>query len=193
MVKKLSLDIGTITSKVAKYKQILKNTIQYRQEWHVHLKSTIVETLEFISEESSLGAKVHVRDSIENMEAVVFDLGRVHSGMKEKIDQSDIKKTIVKTQGALVYQQLFNGKIMVMIILPYIEGYGEPRPPKNVEILRPEELKQGFILRHVEEFLKDVTDWEDYDDDQPAKPVIGFNSTIGFNNSTEDGLEEMTG
>jgi hypothetical protein len=82
---------------------------------------------------------------------------------------------------------------MVMIVLPYIEGYGEPRPPKNVEILRPEELKQGFILRHVEEFLKDVTDWEDYDDDQPAKPVIGFNAPIGFDSNSEDGLEEMTG
>jgi hypothetical protein len=190
---KIKLDVGSITTKVNKYKKILDNTIAYREEWHKHLKKMIVETLEFISKESNLGAKVVVRDSIENMEAVVFDLGRVHSGLREKVDQSDIKKTIVKTQGALVYQQLFNGKIMVMIILPYIEGYGEPRPPKNVEILRPEELKQAFILRHVEEFLKDLTDWEDYDDDQPAKSVIGFNAPIGYNPNNSEDLDEMTG
>ena len=191
----MKLDVGTLTSKVNAYKQILANTIKYREEWHNELKKMIVDTLEHIAKETNLDAKVIVRDNVENMEAVVFDLGRVHSGLREKISESDIKKTIVKTQGAIVYQQLFNGKIMIMIIYPYIEGYGEPKPPKNIEILRPEELKQGFILRHVEEFIKEITEWEDYDDDQPSKPIIGFTPKIGFqnNNPEDDDLDDMTG
>lgn len=192
-MSKLNLDLGSIGSKVSKYKRILDNTIKYREEWHTQLRKMIVDTLEYIMKESGIEAKITVKDSIENMEAVVLDLGRVHSGLREKVDQSDIKKTIVKTQGALIYQQLFNGKIMVMIILPYIEGYGEPRPPKNVEILRPEELKQPFILRHVEEFLTEITDWEDYDDDQPARQVIGFNAPVGFVGNEGEDLDQMTG
>ena len=184
--KNINLDLGTIVSKVNAYKQILDNTISYRQSWKKELKDMIVDTLSYINEHSELGAMVIVRDNIENMEAVVLDLGRVHSGMSEKIESSDVKKTIVKTQGGLVYQQLFNGKIMIMIIYPYIEGYGEPRPPKTIEIVRPHELKQGFILRHVEALLKEITEWEDYDDDQPNKPVIGFGNTIGFNHKKED-------
>lgn len=190
---KINLDLGSIGTKVSKYKLILDNTIKYREEWHTQLKKMIVDTLEFIKEESGIEANVHVKDPIENMEAVVFDLGTVHSGLREKVDQSDIKKTIVKAQGALVYQQLFNGKIMVMIILPYIDGYGEPRPPKNIEILRPEELKQPFILRHVEEFLNEITDWEDYDDDQPTRQVIGFNPPVGFDAQDVGDLDQMTG
>ena len=53
-------------------------------------------------------------------------------------------------------------------------------PQKNVEILRPHELKQEYIIRHMEEFVKEVTQWEDYDDDLPEKSAIGFSKPIGF-------------
>lgn len=178
---KISLDLGSITAKVNAYNQTLKNTIEYRKVWHDHLKQMIVDTLTHINEETGLGANITVKDNIENMEAVLLDMGRVHSGMSELVESSDVKKTIVKTNGGLVYQQLFNGKLMIMIIYPYIEGYGEPRQPKNIEILRPAELKQPFILRHIETLLQEVTEWEDFDDDEPAKSVVGFNNPIGFN------------
>ena len=73
---------------------------------------------------------------------------------------------------------------MVMIVYPYIDGYGEPRPPKNLEILRPHELGQEYIIRHMEEFLNEVTQWEDYDDDLPEKSVIGFNKPIDSQQET---------
>ena len=101
------------------------------------------------------------------------------------MEDTDIKRIMIKTNGALVYQQLFNGKIMIMIVSPSIEGYGEPKPPKMMEILRPEELKTPFILRHIEAFLKDITEWEDYDDDEPQKPNNAF-SPIGFNRDYDD-------
>lgn len=183
---KIKLDLGSLPAKVNAYKKILDNTIAYRKEWQKGLKEMIINTLDFINDNTELGGKVIVRDQIENMEAVVLDLGRVHSGMRELIQDSDIKKTIVKTQGGLIYQQLFNGKVMVMIVYPYIDGYGEPRPPKNVEILRPEELKQGFIIRHFQEFIKEITEWEDYDDDRPNKPIIGYTHPIGFNANKEE-------
>jgi hypothetical protein len=61
---------------------------------------------------------------------------------------------------------------MITVMYPFIEGLGNPRPPKNVEILRPAELKPPFLLRHVEEFLKEIIGWEDFDDDVPQP--IGF-------------------
>ncbi len=186
----MKLDIGTIQSKTNAYKGILKNTEDYRKVWKSELKKMIIDTLEYINTEADLGAEVILKENIDNMEAIVYDLGRVHSGLSERVEDTDIKKTIIKTQGALIYQQLFNGKIMIMIIYPYIEGYGEPKPPKNLEILRPEELKQSFILRHIEILLKEITEWEDYDDDEPSKSVIGFNNHIGFNQPGEDLIEE---
>ena len=100
-----------------------------------------------------------------------------------KISQEERTINLVKPtnqESSLIYQQLFNGKIIVMLVSPHIEGYGQPKPPLSLEILRPDELKVPFIIRHMESFLKDITDWEDFDDDEPQKASSGF-TPIGFN------------
>lgn len=176
----MNIDLTALKNKVDDYQEILENTKNFRQDWKETLKPMIMATLQKAIDETNLNAEVIVKDQIENLEAVVLDLGRTHSGMKEKVEDTDIKKTIIKTQGAVVYQQLFNGKVMVMFIYPYIDGYGEPRPPKNLEILRPQELSKEFIVRHLEVFMNEITQWEDYDDDLPAKNAIGFSNPIGF-------------
>ncbi len=182
----MSLDLSTLKNKVSQYKGMLENTKNFRQDWKETLKAMIMDTLTKINADTDLGADVIVKDQVENLEAVVLDLGRVQSGMNEKVEDTDIKKIIIKTQGAVVYQQLFNGKIMVMFVYPYIDGYGEPRPPRNLEILRPHELKSEAIVKHVEEFISEITQWEDYDDDLPAKNAIGFSNHIGFQQEVND-------
>lgn len=170
-----------IKQKVKKYQEILENTLQYRKDWDEYLKELIITTLEHISEETGLKASVEVQDNIENMELVIFNLGRSTSGISEKVDEK-LKKPMLKSNGALIFQQLFNGKILVLVSVPHIEGYGDPRPPRTIEILRPDELKKPFIYRHTEIFLKDVIEWEDYDDDAPQEKrsfsQIGFNMPI---------------
>jgi len=170
-----------IQQKVKKYQEILENTVQYRKDWNDDLKEMIIKTLEKISKETGLKAEVEIQDKVENMEIIVFNLGRSTSGISEKVDDK-LKRPMIKSNGALIYQQLFNGKILILVSLPHIEGYGQPGPPKTIEILRPDELKKPFIYRHMEIFLKDVTEWEDYDDDAPQQKSnfnqIGFNSQI---------------
>ena len=68
-----------------------------------------------------------------------------------------------------------------MTVNPSIEGYGEPKAPHMQEILRPSELKAGFILRHVESLVSSISEWEDYDDGNKKKEAfnpIGFQSGI---------------
>jgi hypothetical protein len=77
---------------------------------------------------------------------------------------------------------------MVMLVSPHIEGYREPKPPLSLAILRPAELSAGSIIEHVKEWLDDITEWEDYDDDDPGKKPfepIGFRHTL--NHSTGNG------
>ncbi len=171
------MDLGSLPSKVEGYKKILKNTLEYRKIWDESLKDMIENTLKTINEGTGLNAKIEVRDNIENLEAVVLDLGRSSSGLAEHIEDSGVKRVMIKSNGALIYQQLFNGKIMVMTLNPSIEGYGEAKPPKMVEILRPDEIKEGFMIRHVDTLMKEITEWEDYDDDNKKKE--SFNP-IGF-------------
>lgn len=172
------MDTGTLISKVNKYKQILENTLKYREAWHKEVKPLLTETLDEILRQSGLTkGEVIVRDNIENLEAVVLDLGRSSSGISENLDDSGVMRTMIKSNGSLIYQQLFNGKIMVMTVSPHIEGYGQPKPPTTLEILRPEELKKPFVIRHLETFFNEITEWEDYDDDEQRPNTIGFNPT----------------
>ncbi|MCB0563296.1 MAG: hypothetical protein KDD01_02845, partial [Phaeodactylibacter sp.] len=59
----------------------------------------------------------------------------------------------------------------------------QPRPPKTIAIYRPEELKEPYFVRHMEDLIQEITNWEDYDDDEPNKK-IGFQ--LNFN---PDGIE----
>lgn len=181
----MNLDLGAIISKSNNYKRILENTLKYREDWKATIKPMLKETLEYILKETELKAQIKEQNNIENLEAIVLDLGKSSSGISESLEDTGIKRTMVKTNGGLVYQQLFNGKIMIMALSPHIEGYGEARPPRTLEILRPDELKQPFIVRHFESMLKDITDWEDFDDDQPQKSNIGF-TPIGYINGEEN-------
>ena len=177
----MALDLGTLVSKANEYKLILENTQEYRVQWDKKMKPLILKTLKEILKQTGINGKINIQDNIENLEAIVLDLGRSASGISENLENTDIKRAMIKSNGTLIYQQLFNGKVMIMTVSPYIEGYGEPKPPKPLEILRPRELSTGFIIRHMETFLKEITEWEDYDDDEPSKKNA-FNP-IGFNRS----------
>ena len=101
-------------------------------------------------------------------------MGHVESGISERLGVG-VVRNMIKQNGSLIYQQLFNGKILVLINYPYIEQYGQPQPPKTVAIYRPEELRDAYFQRHLELLLQEVTAWEDYDDDVPEP-----NQRIGF-------------
>ena len=166
-----------LKSKVSHYKAVLKHTAEYRKAWKDALKANIKDHLSKLNEATKLGAKVEERAQIANLEAVVLTLGDVKSGMYQQLN-NDIQRHMIKHNGSLVYQQLFNGKVIVLINYPFIENYGQPKAPKTVGIYRPEELKEPFYIRHMEEFMKEISTWEDYDDDEPHQK-IGFH--LNFN------------
>ncbi len=171
-------DLMSLKNKVRKYEEIRQNTQTYRDAWHNSLKNSLIELLKKTCAEVGLEATVEVRSQVQNLEAVVLSLGKVHSGIYEALE-NEMKRQFVRANGMLVYQQLFNGKIIVMVMPPYIEGIGEPQPSKMIAIYRPEELQPPFIIRHLEEFVRDITEWEDYDDDEKQPQKIGFN--VGYN------------
>ncbi len=158
--------------RVNQYKEVLVNTDNYRKIWRDNLCTEITGTLENLIKAVGLEARVEIRSEMANLEAIVLSLGTVKSGVAERLTE-EFHRDLVKHNGALIYQQLFNGKIIVLINYPYIENYGEPRPPKTIAIYRPEELREPYFIRHLEEFIQEVTNWEDFDDDEPNKK-IGF-------------------
>jgi len=174
-------DAQNLIRKVQRYQEVLENTRLYRESWNKGLKKHITEHLQELAKLGGLMATVEARTDIQNLEAVVLTLGAVESGLGEPVVEG-LHRDLIKHRGSLVYQQLFNGKILVLINYPYIEKYGEPQPPKTIAIYRPEELKEPYFIRHVENFVTEMTAWEDYDDDVMPDP----NQRIGFKMNFEE-------
>lgn len=171
-------ELFNLKRRVIQYKEVLKNTTTYREAWKEHLKANIIKQLETLIEATGLEATVSVREDMDNLQAVVLSLGDIESGILQQVGASKIPRSLIKHNGSLIYQQLFNGKVVVLIQYPMIEGYGEPQPPKSIAIYRPEELTEPFFVRHMEDFMKEVTNWEDYDDDDKPAKQIGFNLNL---------------
>lgn len=166
-------DLKGLIKRVQHLKTILQNTHDYRKEWDAGLKDDIINSITEMTQAAELEVDIEVRDQIENLEAIIVSLGKSNSGISERLED-DLSRPFIRHGGVLVYQQLFNGKILVMINYPYIEGYGEPRPPKNIAIYRPEEIQRPYLIRHLEDLVKETAEWEDYDDDDVNHKKIGF-------------------
>lgn len=180
-------DYANLQKRVRDYERVLANVQQYRNVWTDSLKDTIARKIEQMIKTTKLDAMVEKKEQFGNLESVVCALGKSASGIFARVDE-DTNKPLIKDFGNLVYQQLFNGKIQVMVILPFIEGLGRPLPPKTLGIFRPEELTDGLFAGHMEEFLRMVTEWEDYDDDEPSK--IGFQHPPSLQMSGEEDEED---
>lgn len=167
-------DYNNFQRKVTHYQEVLENTKAYRTVWHKSLKKDIMTLLQKSAELAKLACTIEERSEIRNLEAVALSLGSVKSGLGEPVGDG-LHRDLIKQNGSLVYQQLFNGKILVLINYPYIEKYGQPQPPKTIAIYRPEELKEPYFIRHLETFITEIINWEDYDDDRPDE-----NQRIGF-------------
>jgi hypothetical protein len=167
-------DYNGLISKVQRYQTVLANTKAYRERWSKQLKALIISELENMIKVTGLQGTIETSDKVRHLEYIILSLGSEESGISEIINEK-VDKPLIKQNGTLVYQQLFNGKIQVMIGYPFIEGFGDPRPPKVISIYRPEEIKTPFLVRHMEEFIKEITQWEDYDDDDHVASKIGFN------------------
>lgn len=172
------MNVNNLKRRVDDYKRVLQNTENYRKVWEESLQELIKTSLENAAKEVDLAGKVEVHSEINNLSAVTFSLGSTTSGMSKSIADG-IERQMIKQNGSLIYQQLFNGKVIIIIKYPEIEGYGQPKPPKTVAIMRPEELRAPFFIRHLEQLLIEVTTWEDYDDDEPQQK-IGFK--LNFDN-----------
>lgn len=174
----MDLDLSTLSSKVVKYQEILQNTKSYRKAWDDSTKEKIKNFLQATIDTTGVAGDIEVRDDLKNLESIIFSLGVEPSGIYEPVSDQ-FRKQLYKSNGMLIFQQLYNGKIIIMIAYPHIEEVAKPKQPKTLEIIRPEELTNAFMLRYLDAFFTEIIEWEDYDDDIPHK--IGFNKSFQEN------------
>lgn len=172
-----------IKERVIKYKNMLDQVTQWRTTWSKTLKKFILKEVTNVLDATGLDATVSEEEKIKGLEGISIKLGSKKSGIYEMAEGGNERKDFFKEYGTLVYSQLFNGKVQVWMTYPFIEGLIEPRPPKLIGIYAPPEFNEDLIINNVETFLKDLIEWEDYDDDDPNMPP---KTQIGFGVVPED-------
>lgn len=170
-------NLDNLKLKVTNYQSVLANTKAYREAWDDSIGAQIMSELKTIMEGIGLTATVEEKEEICNLAVITLSLGNVNSGMSQEVADG-VKRDLIKHNGSLMYQQLFNGKVMAIIHYPFIENYGEPQPPNTLSIHRPEELITPLFLQHIELLLTEVTKWEDYGNDKPQQNTIGFKPNV---------------
>lgn len=163
-----------IKKRAENYTNMLKQVKQFRERWNKDLKKFILDHVDKMLEVIEIGAHVESEERIAGLEVITIQLGKKASGIYQEMEDGT-KKHFIKDFGTLVYSQLFNGKVQVWMTYPLIEGMMEPRPPRLVGIFAPPEFNEQLIMSHFDLFLKELADWENYDDDLPGqKKKIGF-------------------
>lgn len=164
-----------IKEKASKYKSLLNTVDVYRTQWNKKLKKFIIKESKAILAATEIEADVDDESTVHGLEAITIKFGMRKSGIYQKMDSGE-EKAIWKDYGALIFGQLFNGKVQVWMTYPILEGLMEPRPPKMIGIYAPPEFNEELVLSNIETFINELIAWEDYDDDVPSEKsnAIGF-------------------
>lgn len=173
-----------IKERAERYKGMLTQVDVYRKDWEKKLKKFILKNIKEIIKVTELDVDIEQEAHVTGLGIITIKMGVKKSGLYQEVDNEE-KKNFFKDFGTLNYSQLFNGKVQVWSTFPVIEGLMEPKPPKLIGIFAPPEFNEDLILSNFETFLKDLIEWEDYDDDEPQTPV----NKIGFGTGVTDNLE----
>jgi hypothetical protein len=139
-------------------------TNKLRQLWKTSTKEVIVNELIYYRDELLKGWDVRVDEAWLNKGSVTLYLPANKSDIY-RLDQ-DGETGYIKHESALVFAQLINGLIAVIVRYPYIEELQQQKPDKRLATMNPKELLDtdvidGFIAQYLDELIA----WERNDEE----------------------------
>lgn len=152
------------------YQAAQQAIVERQTAWQSEVKDFIKDTLQALQEEHNIAGKIKEEDKITNIEAIYLDMGQ--STTEIKVTDAEEPKQVKRSEGSLMYSQLYNGKISVWIRYPKIKKLMKRKAPKIIEVYEPKDLSTADITEHLQLFFQELTDWMNQDKTQ-TRP-IGF-------------------
>lgn len=143
----------------AAYMQSLKQTETYRNMWNGTTEKLLLgKLLEIAHAYPNIGWKVDRFEAVGNLESIGLIFPDGPSGLTDR--STGILKPIEKKGAKLIFGQMYNGKIAVVLSFPLIEGATQPLENKILDHVTPDEITPAFIEKQVESFLEELKEWE---------------------------------
>ncbi len=160
-----------ILENIEQYKSALSKTEENRAYWANVSKALIFDVLTKVQSAADLDWQVKKAETVKNLEAVSISFNKRPSGIVEVTPTAE--KDTLKHGGALIFTQSYNGQVFIIHTYPYVEHWVGQTENKLIDKVDPVQIDEDYILRHVAQFLQEMSQWEN----SAARAHIGFAHT----------------
>ena len=159
------------------YKGALERIRTSQTRWKDQTRAKIINELTKIAEEhSDLGWRVDQVAEIMYLEGVCLYFPNKPAYKYNPKDVYNVLEkrsgVITKHGGQLYFSMTTNGKVVIWMRYPEIEGVTRKEKTKVFDEYFPVEIDSNIIYEHVGKFLMELTEWEE--NKSTKREVIGF-------------------
>lgn len=147
-----------LEERVNDYKKSIEIVIQKKIFWKQKTRTILLETLNNIVTQYNIGWQVQELNWIQSNEAINITFDSFPPELMEKTNLITSYQFI--QGGSLVFSQSYSGDVHVIILFPIVEDTSIENSSIELGIFKPEEITEKFIIERVDEFLKQMIQWE---------------------------------
>ncbi|GGD92042.1 hypothetical protein [Planktosalinus lacus] len=161
--------IEHLEERILDYKNSLKKIVEKRILWKSNTKDFIISVLKKAENNYAIGWQVQELNWIHSNEAVNITFDSFPPDMLELTNQLPTFQFL--QGGSLVFSQLHNGDINVLILYPVSENSMPlESDTDDLGVFMPTEITEGFIVEKLDVFLKKII----------KRDIPLLNKTVGF-------------
>jgi hypothetical protein len=161
-----------IVNKAIAYQNALESSKlsieENRKVWNAQTNHLITEIFQVIAQNvPNLNWEVKKIDGMENLDILMLGFKNESSGIVGQVQ--GVFKFFSKISGKLIYSQVYNSEVYVLIDYPHVEHHVERQTPKFLGKFLPAQITHDIVLDHINEFLEEMLNWE-----SGTRKLIGF-------------------
>lgn len=152
------MKIEHLEERINDYKISIKTVIEKKILWDTETRKLLLKTLKNIVKQYNIGWRIQELSWINTNEAVniTFD-----SFPPDLIEKTNLIPTYQFIQGgALVFSQSYSGDINIFTLYPLTDTLIDNQTESELSIYSPQDITEKVIIEKVDEFLKEMIDWE---------------------------------
>lgn len=152
------MKIEHLDERVSDYKKSIETVVDKKNKWNVQTKSLLLKTLKAIAAKYNIGWEVQELNWIYTGDAINISFKAFPDELIDCTNRIPAFQFI--PGGALVYSQAYSGDINVFVMFPEIAGVPMDNQMVEFGTFNPSEITEKSIIENVEEFLKEMIQWE---------------------------------
>lgn len=147
-----------LEERASDYRNSIQTVVDKRICWETKTKDILIKTLDKIVTTYDLGWKVQELSWIHNNEMINITFDSFPPEMIDCTNQIPAYRFL--PGGTLIFSQSYNGDVYIFMMFPEIENLQQENKVVELGQYNPEAITEKLIVEKVDEFLKEMIEWE---------------------------------